>query len=182
MVLRNRTVSGSSTVLSMAPDGSRFMAGMTMYDTATLGSDGAAEQCQRAVHFHRRGQHPAERRRQRLHARRLTLYSAFNTAANSTPTPPPLASTLLINDPTNLGIRLGIRLPESIVAKMVMLSDGSEAWGLSDSGMIHLPLGTPVRISDPAAGNDHGLPGDGRLQSRRRQRHPARSTIWARAG
>ena len=24
---------------------------------------------------------------------------------------------------------------------MVMLSDGSEAWGLSDSGMIHLPLG-----------------------------------------
>src|SRR5689334_18541124 len=36
VVLRNRTVSGSSTVLSMAPDGSRFMAGMTMYDTATL--------------------------------------------------------------------------------------------------------------------------------------------------
>src|SRR5262249_54336154 len=37
IVLRNRTVSGSSTVLAMSPDGSRFMAGMTMYDTATLG-------------------------------------------------------------------------------------------------------------------------------------------------
>ena len=37
IVLRNRTISGASTVLSMAPDGSRFMAGMTMYDTATLG-------------------------------------------------------------------------------------------------------------------------------------------------
>src|SRR6185295_17627460 len=37
VVLRNRTISGSSTVLSMSPDGSRFMAGMTMYDTATLG-------------------------------------------------------------------------------------------------------------------------------------------------
>src|SRR5579872_4388169 len=37
VVLRNRTVSGASTVLAMAPDGSRFMAGMTMYDTASLG-------------------------------------------------------------------------------------------------------------------------------------------------
>ena len=27
VVLRNRTVAGASTVLSMAPDGSRFMAG-----------------------------------------------------------------------------------------------------------------------------------------------------------
>ena len=46
-----------------------------------------------------------------------------------------------MNDPTNLAIRLGIKLPESIVAKIVMMSDGSEAWGLSDSGLIHLPLG-----------------------------------------
>ena len=47
----------------------------------------------------------------------------------------------MVNDPTNLGIRLGIRLPESIVAKIVATSDGMNAWGLSDSGMIHLPLG-----------------------------------------
>ncbi len=70
-----------------------------------------------------------------------TLYAAFNTAATTTPAPPPLSSTLLVNDPTNLGIRLGINLPESIVAKMVMRSDGSEAWGLSDSGILDLPLG-----------------------------------------
>ncbi|HEY1339298.1 MAG TPA: hypothetical protein VGF59_17415, partial [Bryobacteraceae bacterium] len=37
--------------------------------------------------------------------------------------------------------RLGIKLPESIVAKIVMTSDGMDAWGLSDSGMLHLPLG-----------------------------------------
>ena len=46
-----------------------------------------------------------------------------------------------MNDPTNLAIRLGIKLPESIVAKMVMTADGSQAWGLSDSGMVHMPLG-----------------------------------------
>ena len=37
VVLRNRTVTGQSTVLSMSPDGSRFMAGSTLYDTSTLG-------------------------------------------------------------------------------------------------------------------------------------------------
>ena len=70
-----------------------------------------------------------------------TLYSAFNVAATANPAPPPNSSTLLVNDPTNLAIHLGIKLPESIVAKMVILSDGSQAWGLSDSGLVHLPLG-----------------------------------------
>jgi hypothetical protein len=141
VVLRNRTVSGSSTVLSIAPDGSRFMAGMTMYDTATLGV--IAQQNNANAPFTFAG---AFNTLQNVGGSVFsgdgtTLYSAFNTAANSNPTPPPLASTLLINDPRNLGIRLGIRLPESIVAKMVLLSDGSEAWGLSDSGIINLPLG-----------------------------------------
>src|SRR5262249_12355018 len=36
VILRSRTVAGQSTVLSMAPDGSRFMAGFTMYDVSTL--------------------------------------------------------------------------------------------------------------------------------------------------
>ena len=36
VILRNRTTSGQSSVIAMAPDGSRFMAGFTMYDTATL--------------------------------------------------------------------------------------------------------------------------------------------------
>ena len=40
-----------------------------------------------------------------------TLYSAFNTAATTNPPSPSLSSTLLVNDPTNLGIRLGIKLP-----------------------------------------------------------------------
>jgi hypothetical protein len=70
-----------------------------------------------------------------------TLYSAFNVAATTAPAPPPNSSTLLVSDPTNLGIHLGIKLPENIIAKMVQLSDGSQAWGLSDSGMIHLPFG-----------------------------------------
>src|SRR5438067_9967115 len=35
-----------------------------------------------------------------------------------------------------------MRLPENIVAKMVMTADGSDAWSLSQSGLIYLPLST----------------------------------------
>jgi hypothetical protein len=141
VVLRNRTVSGSSTVLSMAPDGSRFMAGMTMYDTATLAVIAQQNNADAPFSFT-----AAVNTLQNIGGSVFapdgsTIYSAFNTAANTTPPPPSLSSTLLVNDPTNLAIRLGINLPESVVAKMVMLSDGSQAWGLSDSGIVHLPLG-----------------------------------------
>jgi DNA-binding beta-propeller fold protein YncE len=141
VVLRNRTISGASTVLSMAPDGSRFMAGMTMYDTASLGI--IAQENNANAPFVFTG---AFNTLQNIGGSVFTpdgstLYAAFNVAANTTPAPPALSSTLLVNDPTNLAIRLALVLPESIVAKMVMLLDGSQAWGLSDSGAIHLPLG-----------------------------------------
>ncbi|MBZ5620594.1 MAG: hypothetical protein LAQ69_17995, partial [Acidobacteriia bacterium] len=141
IVLRNRTISGASTVLAMTPDGSRFMAGMTMYDTATLGI--VAQENNANAPFSFTG---AFNTLQNIGGSVFTpdgstLYAAFNVAANTTPAPPSLSSTLLVNDPNNLAIRLALKLPESIVAKMVVLSDGSEAWGLSDSGVIHLPLG-----------------------------------------
>src|SRR5207247_1223340 len=41
-----------------------------------------------------------------------------------------------------MGIKLGIRMGESIISKMVMTSDGAKAWGLSESGLIYLPLST----------------------------------------
>ena len=140
-VLRNRTFASTSTVLSMAPDGSRFMAGLAMFDINTL--DIVAQQnvanapFTMANNFNTQSQIGGSV----FSADGTTLYSAFNVAANSTPAPPPTSSTLLVSDPANLGIRLGIKLPENIIAKMVQLSDGSAAWGLSDSGLVHLPLG-----------------------------------------
>jgi YVTN family beta-propeller protein len=141
VVLQNRTISGASSVLSMAPDGSRFMAGFTMFDISTLAI--VAQQNNANAPFAFTG---AVNTLQNIGGSIFspdgsTLYSAFNTAATSTPPPPSQSSTLLVNDPANLAIRLGIKLPESIVAKMVMTGDGSQAWGLSDSGLVHMPLG-----------------------------------------
>ena len=141
IVLQNRTISGSSSVLSVSSDGSRFMAGMTMYDTATLAILAQQNNANAPFTFANAVNTTQNVGGSVFSPDGTTIYSAFNTAANTTPTPPPLASTLLVGDPTNLGIHLGINLPESIVAKMVILSDGSQAWGLSDSGILHMPLG-----------------------------------------
>jgi YVTN family beta-propeller protein len=141
VILRNRTTAGQSSVLSMAPDGSRFMAGLALYDINTLqvlaqysntnapfptGSVFNTAQNVGGSVFSPDG---------------ITLFSAFNSAPFAQPAPRPQASTLLVSDPGNLAIKLGIKLPESIVARMVTTSDGAEAWGMSESGLVHMPLG-----------------------------------------
>ena len=141
VVLQNRTISGASSVLSMAPDGSRFMAGFTMFDINTLAILGQQNNANAPFSFTGAVNTLQNIGGSIFSADGSTLYSAFNTAATSTPPPPSQSSVLLVNDPTNLAIRLGIKLPESIVAKMVMTGDGSQAWGLSDSGLVHMPLG-----------------------------------------
>ncbi len=142
-ILRSRTVTGQSTVLSIAPDGSRFMAGYTLYDTASLSV--IAQQTNANAPFTFTA---AFNTQQNVGGSVFTqqdgnlIYSAFNVAAATLPAPAPSSSTLLISDSHNLKIQLGIRLPESIVAKMVITSNNANAWSLSQSGMIYLPLST----------------------------------------
>jgi len=141
IVLRDRTISGASSVLSMAPDGSKFMAGFSLFDIATLSVIAQQNNANAPFPFANAVNTLQNVGGSVFSPDGTTLYSAFNTAPSTNPAPPATASTLLVNDPANLAIHLGITLPESIVAKMVMLSDGSQAWGLSDSGLLHLPLG-----------------------------------------
>jgi YVTN family beta-propeller protein len=141
-ILRSRTVTGQSTVLSISPDGSRFMAGYTLYDLATLSILGQMNNANAAFPFT-----AAFSTRQNIGGSVFTpdgksILGAFNVAAFTNPPAPSNSSTLLVTDPLNLGVTLGIRLPESIVAKMVMSSDGANAWSLSASGLIYLPWST----------------------------------------
>ncbi|MFB3825990.1 MAG: hypothetical protein ACE15B_04440 [Bryobacteraceae bacterium] len=144
-VLRSRTVTGQSTILSIAPDGSRFMAGSTLYDTATLAA--MAQQNAANVPFPLVSSGTASfSQLQNLGGSAFapagdTLYSAFNVAPFSQPATRAQASTLLISNSRHLGVTMGIKIPESIVAKMVISSDGTRAWGLSESGLLYLPLG-----------------------------------------
>ena len=139
-ILRTRTVTGQSTVLSMSPDGSRFMAGYTLYDINTLSALGQMNNANAPFSFNVTFSTRQNTGGSVFSPDGKTLYGAFNNATFTTPAPPTKATVLLVANPTNLGISLGINLPESIVAKMVITSDGSNAWSLSASGLIYLPL------------------------------------------
>ena len=142
VILRSRTVNGQSTVLSMSPDGSRFMAGFTMYDVGTL-SVIAQENIANAP-FSLNGSFNTQQNvgGSIFSPDGTTLFAAFNTAQFNLPALAPAASTLLVSDGNNLAINLGIKMQESIVGKMVSTADGSNVWGLSQSGLIYLPLST----------------------------------------
>lgn len=139
-VLKSRTVTGQSTVLSMSPDGARFMAGFSLYDTQSLAA--VAQQSTSNMPFLFNGSFNALQNvgGSVFSPDGATLYSAFNSAPFTQPATRTQASTLLISDPRSLLVNLGIKIPESIVAKMLVTSDGANAFGMSESGMIYLPL------------------------------------------
>jgi YVTN family beta-propeller protein len=141
-ILRSRTVTGQSTVIAMSPDGSRFMAGYTLYDINTLSILGQMNNANAPFAFTAAFNTVSNVGGAAFSPDGKTIYGAFNVAANTTPPAPANSSTLLLTDPNNLAINLGIRMPESIVAKVLITSDGSNAWSLSQSGLIWLPLST----------------------------------------
>lgn len=141
-ILSTRTVTGQSTVLAMSPDGGKFMAGSSQYDFGTLNIRGVmntgnlpftlagAVGFPAAVNFGGSVFSPDGK----------TLYSAFNytaTAANQRPT----SNILLIGNASNLGVRLGVRMPESVLGKMVITADGNQIFAISESGIVTLPIG-----------------------------------------
>jgi YVTN family beta-propeller protein len=141
-IINSRSVTGQSTVLSVAPDGSRFMAGFTLYDTASLGVIAQANNANAPWTIANPFNVQTNLGGSVFSPDGTRIYSAFNNALTGTPTPPPQSSTLFLNDSTNLGIQLGIRLPENILARMVMSSDGNNLWSLSQSGVTYIPLST----------------------------------------
>ncbi len=141
VLLRSRQSAGQSTTLSMSPDGSRFMAGFTMYETNTLAVVAQQDNRNADFVFGTVFNVTANVGGSTFSPDGKTLYSAYNIASGF-PLPRPSASTMLISDSSNLSIKLGIKVPESIVAKLVTTSDGADAWALSESGLVYLPMST----------------------------------------
>ncbi len=141
VLLRSRQSAGQSTTLSMSPDGSRFMAGFTMYETNTLNVIAQQDNRNADFVFGTVFNVTANIGGSTFSPDGKTLLGAYNVASGF-PLPRPSASTLLISDASNLSIKLGIKVPESIVAKIALTSDGASAWALSESGLVFLPLAT----------------------------------------
>ena len=87
-ILRSRTVTGQSTVLAMSPDGSRFMAGYTLYDIATLSALGQMNNANAPFSFTLTFSTVANVGGSVFTPDGKTLYGAFNTAATTNPPAP----------------------------------------------------------------------------------------------
>ncbi len=165
-VLRSRIVGDLSTVLSIAPDGSKFMVGLRLFDTETLAV--LAQQNAANAPFPLSSNITAQGfatvgQQFNLQANQggsifsndgATVYSAFNLAPIQNPPARANVSQLLLNDSDNLSILDGIQLPENLAGKMVMSSDGSNLYALSESGFTIIPLDQVTRnpLLQPSTG------------------------------
>ncbi len=133
-------------MLSISPDGSRFMAGLTLFDTDTLNV--RAQQNAANAPFSFPSTNATNFNTQQNQGGSVfspdsaTLYSAFNIAPIQNPAAKANVTRLLLNDPDNLLINLGLQLPENLAGKMVIAPDGSTIYVLSQSGFVTLPVST----------------------------------------
>ena len=143
-VLRSRTVTSISSVLSVAPDGSRFMAGLSLFDTATLAivaqqnAANALYPFQQNVNFNTQQNQGGSL----FSPDGSVLYSAFNIAPVQNPAARANSSQFMLSDPDNLLITEALQLPEDLTGKIVIDSSGSVAYALSQSGFLILPVGS----------------------------------------
>ena len=141
-----RTITGISDVLSIAPDGSKFMAGLTLFETISLGV--LAQQNAANAPFSFPSSNAANFNTQQNQGGSVfapdgsVIYSAFNIAPIQNPPAKANSSRLLLNDPDNLLINLGLQLPENLTGKMVITSNGATIYALSESGFVTIPIST----------------------------------------
>lgn len=165
-VLRSRIVGDLSTVLSVAPDGSRFMVGLRLFETETLAvlaqQNAANAPFPLSVNITAQGfaQVGQQFNLQQNQGGSIfapdgnTIYSAFNIAPVQNPPARANVTQLLINDADNLLIQDGLQLPENLAGKMVISPDGATIYALSESGFTIIPLGDLSRspVLQPASG------------------------------
>ncbi len=156
-ILRARRVNETSSALSVSPDGTRFMAGLRLFDAETMqviaqqdaanlpytlptGSNFSVQTNQGGSVFAPDGS---------------VLYSAFNFAPLQNPPARANISQMLLNDPENLLTSTGLKMPENLSGNMVISSDGANIYALSETGFIMLPVGrikeSPLAMPDTMA-------------------------------
>jgi uncharacterized protein (TIGR03437 family) len=131
-VLSARTVSGVRAIMSMSPDGSRFMAGPFLFDSQTLAILGRAATLT-----------PTMTGGSTFSADGNTVYANFSTQnsvspLSSNPTP---AAVLQVLRSSSLTPGIGLKLPEVITNKIIASPDGQFLFATSTSGFTSIPIG-----------------------------------------
>jgi uncharacterized protein (TIGR03437 family) len=143
-VLRSRRVNNLSSVLAVSPDGSRFMAGLTLFETSSLtviaqqNLANAPYPIAPNTNFNTQTNQGGSV----FSTDGRTLYSAFNIAPTLNPPARANVSQLMLSDTDNLLITMGLQLQENLAGEMVMAADGSAIYAVSESGFLIIPLST----------------------------------------
>jgi uncharacterized protein (TIGR03437 family) len=143
-VLRSRSVANISNVVSVSPDGSKFMAGLHLFDTQTLTVLAHQDAANAPFFFPAQQQFNMQENQggSVFSPDGSILYSAFNFAPTQVPPARPNVSRLLLNDPDNLLIQMGLQLPENLIGKMAITNSGDTIYALSESGFVIIPIST----------------------------------------
>ncbi len=157
-VLRARTLTtGFLSNLAISDDGTRVLCGANLFTTSTLqllgtmntanstipiaptsaGNGFNTQANQGGAVFAPAGQ---------------TLFTVYNVNPVNSGGPGNIGQ-LMFADPDNLLITMDIQMPEFFAGKMVISADGANAYALSDSGFVTLPLSTIAQsaLAEPAA-------------------------------
>lgn len=166
-VLRSRYVGDASTVLSLSPDGSKFMMGLRLFDTETLTvlaqMNAANAPFPLTTNLNTQGFNQVAQQfnlQQNQGGSTFApdgsfVFGAFNIAPIQNPPARANVTQLFVCDPDNLLIYFGLQLPENLAGKMVAAPDGSAIYALSDSGFTVIPLAqlqqSPIAIPETTA-------------------------------
>jgi uncharacterized protein (TIGR03437 family) len=153
-VLRSRNVASASSVLSVAPDNSKFMAGLNLFDATTLqilaqqNLANSPYPIAPTTNFNTQSSQGGS-----VFAPDGTVvYSGFDVSPVQNPPARANVSQLMLSDPDNLLIGMGLQLPENLAGKMVLSSDGGNLYALSESGFTIIPISTmrqfPIAVPD----------------------------------
>jgi uncharacterized protein (TIGR03437 family) len=153
-MLVSREIANTTGVLSISPDGTKFMCGSTLFDTATL-TILAQENLANAPFLVATGTNfntAANQGGSAFSPDGSVIYAGFNISPQTSPATSPDVSELMLNDPDNLMINMALQLPENLEGKMAVSPDGSNLYALSQSGLLVIPVGS--MYSSPVAAVD----------------------------
>ena len=137
-VLASRNITGISPILAVSPDGTEFLSGPMLFETATLLVLGQQNTTNSPFVFASGASFTTQTNQGG--AVFLPDGSELLTAYNIVPVESPAAksntSQLLIDTPDSLLIQLGVMLPENLGGKIAITADGTTIYAISQSGFL----------------------------------------------
>ncbi len=155
-VVGARTLTGATTILAAAPDGSSFLTGNILVQSSTMLVLAQQSGINAPFVFPSTANFATETTQggavYATGSSGLELITGYNIVPVQSPALKSNTAQLLINSPSNMLISVGIILPENLGGRMVITSNSATIYAISQSGFMVLPIGAlaqqPLALPD----------------------------------